>query len=280
MGRDVVSAKLDVIFKKIFTENRDMLHDFISAILDIPSEKITEITITNPELPPESALGKFSRLDLSLKVDDKLVNVEIQVKEHADYRDRTLFYWAKLYTSELKSGEDYGDLKQTIAINIINFNMFSGENYHNEVVTTIKDTGEIFSDKFSIHFFELKKISRKPNPKNRKELWLQYINADKEEELAMIENTNVPIMQKAVRVIYDMSEDTRVREIARMREKALHDEATYLKEAREEGFAKEYAEGYAKGYAEGYAQGYAEGYAQKNQEIAARMRELAIRKIL
>ena len=135
------------------------------------------------------------------------------------------------YTSELKSGEEYDDLKQTIAINIINFNMFGGEDYHTEVVTAIKDTGEIFSDKFSIHFFELKKISRKPDPKNRKELWLQYINADKE-ELAMIENTNVPIMQKAVRVIYDMSEDTR------MREKALHDEATYLKEAREEGKAE------------------------------------------
>lgn len=54
----------------------------------------------------------------------------------------------------------------------------------------------------------------------------------------MIENTNVPIMKKAVRVIYDMSEDTRMREMARMREKALHDEATYLKEAREEGIAE------------------------------------------
>ena len=30
-----------------------------------------------------------------------------------DYRDRTLFYWAKLYTSELKSGEEYGNLKTT-----------------------------------------------------------------------------------------------------------------------------------------------------------------------
>lgn len=55
------------------------------------------------------------------------------------------------------------------------------ENYHNEVEAAIKDTGEIFSDKFSVHFFELKKMSRKPDPKNRKELWLQYINADKEE---------------------------------------------------------------------------------------------------
>ncbi len=30
MGRDVVSAKLDIIFKKIFSveENEDLLHDF------------------------------------------------------------------------------------------------------------------------------------------------------------------------------------------------------------------------------------------------------------
>ena len=51
----------------------------------------------------------------------------------------------------------------------------------------------------------------------------------------MIENTNVPIMQKAVRVIYDMSEDTRMREMARMREKALHDEASALRQAKDEG---------------------------------------------
>ena len=29
MGRDVVSAKLDVIFKKLFTENTDLLHSFV-----------------------------------------------------------------------------------------------------------------------------------------------------------------------------------------------------------------------------------------------------------
>ena len=46
--------------------------------------------ITNPELPPESLEGKFSRLDLNLKVDNRLVNVEIQVKNEPDYRDRTL----------------------------------------------------------------------------------------------------------------------------------------------------------------------------------------------
>ena len=37
------------------------------------------------------------------------------------------------------------------------------------------------------------------------------------------------------RIIYDTSEETRVREIARLREKALHDEASALKHAKDEG---------------------------------------------
>ena len=238
MARDVVSAKLDIIFKKIFTENEDMLHEFLADILDIPSESIQGIVVTNPELPPETSDGKFSRLDLNLKVDDKLINVEIQLKGDNDYCDRTLFYWAKLYTSELKSGETYGQLKKTICINIVNFNMFKRETYHTEIVTSIKDSGEIFSDKFSIHFFELKKVGKKVDPNNRRELWMQFLNADSEEEFEVLKQTNVPIMNKAVNVIYDLSEDTRIRELARIREKALHDEASALANAENKGIEK------------------------------------------
>ena len=87
----------------------------------------------------------------------------------------------------------------------------------------------------------MKKVGRKPDPNNSHELWLQFINADSEEEFEMISQTNVPIMKKAVNVIYDMSEDTKIREIARLREKALHDEASALKNAKEEGKEEEKA---------------------------------------
>lgn len=80
---------------------------------------------------------------LNMKVDNRLVNVEIHLKNDTDYRDRTLFYWAKLYSSELKSGEDYSELKQTITINIINFNMFGGDDYHTEVAAMIKGNQEL-----------------------------------------------------------------------------------------------------------------------------------------
>ena len=97
----------------------------------------------------------------------------------------------------------------------------------------IKGKNEIFSDKFSMHFFELKKISK--HPKTSREQWLQFINADSEEDFEMVEATSIPIIQKAVKVIYDMSEDTKTRELARLREKALHDEASALKQAKNEG---------------------------------------------
>ena len=53
MARDVVSAKLDIIFKKIFTDNKDMLHSFVADMLDVPQESISDIILTNPEIPPQ-----------------------------------------------------------------------------------------------------------------------------------------------------------------------------------------------------------------------------------
>ena len=60
-----------------------------------------------------------------------------------------------------------------------------------------------------------------------------------------------------VKFIYDTSEETRIREIARLREKALHDEASALKNAKAEGRAEGEAIGMVKGRAEGRAEGEA-----------------------
>ena len=53
-------------------------------------------------------------------------------------------------------------------------------------------------------------------------------------------------VEKKFRVIYDTSEETRIKEIAQLREKALHDEASALKNAEAKGEAKGRAETEAK----------------------------------
>ena len=89
-----------------------------------------------------------------------------------------------------------------------------------------------------------------------------------------------------VKFIYDMSEDTRIREIARLREKALHDEASAIKnakmEGREEGrvegeaigIAKGEAMGVVKGRAEGEAIGVVKGIAKERADAIAKMKSL------
>ena len=71
-------------------------------------------------------------------------------------------------------------------------------------------------------------------------------------------------MRKAVRIIYDMSEDTKLREIARLREKALHDEASLMNGTREEGIKQ------------GIAQGIARGKAERDREIIANLKAMGL----
>ena len=233
---EYLSPKLDIIFKKIFSENRDLLQAFVSDLLDIPTDSITEITLSNTELLPDYPEGKLSRLDLNMTVDNRLVNVEIQMNFRRDFRDRALYYWAKLYESGIDKGQTYDQLKQAITVNILDFNMFDDtEDYHTIVVPTATNTGAVFSDKFAMHFFELKKVPEVPVAADRKTIWMQFLNADSEEDFAMLQNTEEPIMTKAVRVVIDMSHDTQVREAARLREKSILDARSEINSAKAEG---------------------------------------------
>ena len=96
MSKELISAKIDVVFKKFFIENKDLLREFLADILEIPVNDIEEIVITNPEMPPESMESKFCHLDLNLKLKTKLINIEIQVNSESDYKDRTLFTGQKI----------------------------------------------------------------------------------------------------------------------------------------------------------------------------------------
>ena len=253
MSRNIVKAKLDIIFKKLFADkdNEDLLHDFLSSMLEIPYDDIKQIVVQNSEILPDSISGKFSRLDIRMTVDNRLVNCEMQIAKEDSFRDRSLFYWAKLYSGELKSGEEYDQLKQTISINIINFNEFNTPDFHSAFRLINPVTGEQLTDKCAIHFFELKKINKQVNKNNRMELWLQLINAESEEELDMLQQTDVQPIQKAVMIIHQMSDDEKIQELARLREKALHDEASALGTARREAEAVGIAKGRAEGRAEG-----------------------------
>ena len=78
-----------------------------------------------------------------------------------------------------------------------------------------------------LHFFELRKVGKSKDEKLSASmaLWLKFINVKTTEDLAMFETDQV--MHKASNVLHVMSDDDRMREAARMREKRLYSRAEY-----------------------------------------------------
>lgn len=182
MARNIVKAKLDIIFKKLFTDDGDneLLIGLLDAILELPEdEKIADIQITKNELMPDSPDGKVSRLDLNVKLQSekdktenkyRLINVEIQLNQRSDYAERALFYWSKLFTGSLKSGDAYSELPMTISLNILGYSMFPDrEKYHSIYLPKEESHNDVLTDKFSLQFFELEKLNhRKTNLQSKK----------------------------------------------------------------------------------------------------------------
>lgn len=62
----------------------------------------------------------------------KMFHVEIQVTDEADYDQRALYYLTKMYTQQLKEGDDYSKLNKTIGIHMLNFTSITDtDKYHN-----------------------------------------------------------------------------------------------------------------------------------------------------
>lgn len=266
MSKKILSAKYDIIFKKMFsdTNNIDLLKHFLANMLSLPIDSITEIEVTNPEIVPEMIDGKIGQMDIRLRLNNSEVNVEMQLHSDTAFKERVLYYWSKLYSGDLKESDTYSKLKKSISISIVNFNLFDCRNYHSVFKIKEDNRGELLTDKCEIHFFELKKTANELNCDDLTELWLQLIKADTEEAFNMLSNTQIPEIKKAVNVIREMSEDEKVREMVRLREKTMRDEASRMEDARNEGIA------------EGMTKGIAQGIAQERANIIKRMREVGV----
>ena len=241
----ILSPRIDVVFKMLFTpkSNEDILTDFLAAVLEIDPSDISGVKVLNGEVLPDDITKKFSRLDILLSVKDKKINIEMQVQMTNDYADRVLFYAAKLLVKDLESGNPYSSLEQTISINILDYTMFNTEACHSTFMLKELQREEILTDKLRIDFLELPKTeSDKSIQVKRLKKWLRFLNIRDEEDADMIAQANDSMINKAVYILREMSADERMREIARQREKRLHDETSYMETARLEGRAEGHKE--------------------------------------
>ena len=254
----------DLIFKRIFwnKDHPDILICFLNAVLK-REDPITSVELISTEFDNQFILDHGIRMDLLGRTNNgELLNIEMQKKNNGDMYKRTLYYWAKLYYSQLPKGEKYGVLNPVIVINILDFNLFKDNRCHRNIVLKDNETNEEYLDRMlDMHFVELRKREH-INNNDALRAWMEFL---KSPNSASVNNKKeiIPEIEKAKDVyneaIADPEEQAKIRAI----EKAESDKATEI------GFAE--AKGIAKGLAEGKKEGLAEGEHKKAIETAKNM---------
>jgi len=220
----------DILFKMLFVKYPDLLKRLVAELLSIEYTDIEQFDIRNPEMPPEAMGDKFCRLDINMMVNNQRVDLEIQVEDEGNYPERSLFIWAREFSTAISTGQDYALLPRTIIISILCFRQFTDpDKFHSEFQVLEVTNHEPLTDKCVLHFFELPKLSEQVSTTCRKELWLKLFKAETEEDLVKIEALEVPIMSEAVKAYRHVSASAEFRERERLWSKARHDEAQALR---------------------------------------------------
>ena len=228
--------KNDTLFKMLFVKYPELLKRLVAVLLGIRLESIGQFEITNPEMPPEGIGDKFCRLDINMTVDGRRVDLEIQVKDEHDFPERSLFHWAREYSTALGEGEAYIDLPRVVIISIVDFNLFDCAEFHSEYQALEINRHTPLTDRMSLIYFELPKLPESVSVHDGLQLWLKLFDAETEEELKQIEALEVPDMQQAIKAYRSITATDEFRTLERMRSDARRNEASALGNARREGY--------------------------------------------
>ena len=226
----------DALFKMVFCQYPDLLKRLVAIILGIRLESISEFVITNPDIEPEVMGDKFCRLEINMVVDGQRVDLEIQVRDEGDYAERSLYYWARDFSTALKEGDDYKKLPRTVIISILAFKQFPCEEFYSEFQILEVKRHTPLTDRLWMVYFELPKLPEiaDADASDELKLWLTLFNAKTEEDLAKIESLGGSIMQQAIGAYRQVTATDEFKEIERLRSRARHNEASALRHAEEQ----------------------------------------------
>ena len=234
----LLDPKNDFVFKRLFAGAPHLLADLINAVRS-GEAPVEVVEVLNPRIEPAELTGKFIVLDVLARDDTgRLFNIEMQVRRHADWPLRSAYYLARTLANQLKSGEDYGELKPVIGIHLMDFDLFEQDQAH--WCFELRDRHHqavVLTSSLQLHLIELPKADRLRSAAQPAILadWIAYFEHWQEDRI-MNAITHEPIRQ-AMQQLQDLSADEEAQRLAFVRERALRDEKSELKAARREGRA-------------------------------------------
>lgn len=237
MIKTKLNLKNDIIFKAFFSRkgNEEFLVDFLNALLKI---EIKQIVIREEvSLQQLSVQEKSGRLDLQAILNDGvIVNIELQIQNERNIKERTTLYSSKVLAREVGKGTRYEDIKQVIMINILDYELLGFEEYISETAIVLDKHREYEVLKgIKWYFIELPKF-RKAHPDMDEKInqWLAFIDDYDKEGIKLAEKNN-KTLERARFEMNCLTGDAAVQRLAELREKWDMDWNSSMYWAKEDG---------------------------------------------
>lgn len=117
----IMLPTVDFCFKELM-QNPKVRKGFIAAILGKAPKEVRRTTLVPTALRKESEDDKLGILNVLIELEDETkMNMEMQVSYFDCWTNRVLFYLGKIYTGQIKEGEDYDKLRKCIHVSILEF---------------------------------------------------------------------------------------------------------------------------------------------------------------
>ena len=256
--KKILQPKNDVVFQALFTRGKESI---TKALLeDILKIKIHKLDLDkSKDLYNDNKKDKNGRLDLRAVINDNIeCDIEIQLSTHDKILERFLYYWSKIYTSNIKIGDSYNKLRPTISIIIVDeeLSQFKDipKSFTKWQIREEEYRDKILTSYFHIYIIELSKAIKEyeKDKENAVLQWMKFLDNPEDMEVRRIMEENQDI-KEAKEELERISQDDRLRRMALKAELERMDYEQRLYEAKRDGRA--------------------EGKREKQEEIALKMLE-------
>ena len=301
--REFINPFTDFGFKRIFGQeiNKDLTIDFLNLLLD-GERHITDLTINNPEMQPETEAERLVVFDLYCESDDGTqFIVEMQAARQNFFLDRSLYYQSRAIVAQGEKGKNWCyDLQPVYGIFFMDFTMSECSGLRTDVALMNMKTNKVFNPKLRQIYLEMPRFTKEANEcENDFERWLYLIKnmkmlkrmpfkAQRAVWDKLLEVADVASLNKDEKALYDRAlknyrDYHSVMETAQMDGhkagwKEGHEAGLKagLKEGREAGHKEGREEGLEEGLKQGLQEGMIKGELKKQIEIAKKLKNMGL----
>ncbi len=254
----IMRPKVDFCFKELMSD-AEVRRGFIAALLNLGPKEIVDTELLPTHLNRQYKDDKEGILDVRVKLNGSIqIDVEMQVIMFTYWAERSLYYLSKMFTDQLRKGQDYEELQKCIHVGILDFELFESEEFYSRFHMWEDSRRELYSEKLEIHILELPKLVRFEYPQTEILSWARFFNGEEKEELKMLAKSD-EYVQRAYDKLVDISADEEKRLEYEAREKAIRDYNNIVSSGWVRGCEQGRKDGFRQGRLEGQKEGRKEG---------------------